>query len=153
MNKHRDPCIYALTTDAGDHFYVGRTKINAQNRLWEHNYRANSGHTAPVYARMREIGVGNVRVEILHSLAEGDDDKAIEAAWIKNLLDIGYQLVNAYGRDGTPDSWSVEQKERGVPSRRGVPTWIKGKTGDAAGWTEERKRAQSERIKVANNNK
>lgn len=145
MNKYKNPCVYVLADGAGVYFYVGRTTINEQNRLWEHNYRANSGHTAPVYEAMRTAGVENVRVEVLQRIQAGDDVKHIEATWIKRLIDDGYPLVNAYGRDGIPNSWSPEQKERGMPSRRGKPTWIKGKTGEEAGWTEERKRIQAER--------
>lgn len=145
MNKFEEPSVYALVAPGGGLFYVGRTMKNAQNRLWEHIYRARSDHPAPVYQRMREVGYQDVTYQVLHFLQEGEDAREIEAAWIKSLLDSGHDLVNAFGRDGRPDSWSPERIERGMPTRRGKPTWIKGKRGEEAGWTEERRRAQSER--------
>lgn len=153
MNKYRDPCIYSLVDEAGVPFYIGRTLTNAQNRLWEHNYRAKNGHPAPVYKRMREIGVDRVSYRVLRRLSDSDDARELEAEYIMILLNEGNDLANALGRDGRPDSWSEEQRRRGQPSRKGKPTWIKGKTGVEAGWTDERRARQSETMRLRRNAK
>lgn len=145
MNKYKDPSVYGLCDQNGRVFYVGRTGTNAQNRLWEHIYRARSGHMAPVYQMMRRIGYNTVTFKVLERIADDSQGKQVEAKWIKKLIDSGLQLMNQFGRDGVPDSWPQSLKEHGVPSRKGKPTWIKGKTGIEAGWTEERKQAQRDR--------
>lgn len=143
MNKFKKPSIYALTEPDGGFFYVGRTKLNSQNRLWEHIYRARINHSAPVYQKMNQVGVSNVTVIDLEYLSDDQDARMVEAWWIKSLIGSGYDIVNALARDGVPDSWSREMRERGMLSRRGIPTWIKGKKGEEAGWTQERRLAQS----------
>lgn len=153
MNHHKEPSIYALVAPDGGFFYVGRTTINAQNRLWEHIYRARSGHQAPVYQRMRELGIEMITYKVLQFVEEGDDPRELEARWIKKLLGDGIDLVNAWGRDGVPDSWSREYREKGQPSKRGKATWITGKTGEAAGWTPERRAQAAERMRELNKKK
>lgn len=142
MNKHKDPCIYGLTSDAGV-FYVGTTKTNAQNRLWEHIYRARSGHIAPVYQRMREIGLDNIGFTILRNLEPDDDALAIEASIIFDLLASGVDLSNQKARDGVPESMSAKSKALIGVANGGKPTWIKGLTGERAGWTDARRKEQS----------
>ncbi len=149
QNHLEEPSIYALVHD-GRFFYVGRTKLNAHNRWWEHRYRARINHPAPVYQKMRELGYEDVTYEILEFLTEDSNPKEREAWWIEELIGRGEPLVNAYGRDGIPDSWSQDQKSKGIPSRKGKATWIKGKTGIAAGWTPERRQAQAERMRNLN---
>lgn len=151
MNHHEDPAIYGLTAPDGGVFYVGRTSVNALNRWWQHKSRAASGHEAPVYARMREVGIENtswVIVERYGDIPDGISPRDREAWWIAKYIEAGADLVNSNGRDGVPDSWSSQQKERGVPSRKGKLTWIKGLTGEDAGWTDDRREAQSIRTKM-----
>lgn len=145
MNRYKEPAVYALK-HGGGFFYVGRTSSNALNRLWQHRARARGGHSAPVYEKMREVGVYEVEFEVLHYLSEEDDPREVEAGWISKLLSEGHELANQMGRDGVPDSFSESAKEKLSNSRRGRSTWIKGKTGEEAGWTEERKRAQGEAV-------
>lgn len=144
MNKHKDPAIYALTYE-GRVFYVGRTAVNALNRLWQHRYRAESGHPAPVYRWMREVGISNVTFEILERITKASEARKLEAFWIAKLIEEGQPLTNATGRDGIPDSISEDTKRQIGVSKRGKSTWIKGKTGEDAGWTEDRRQAQSDR--------
>lgn len=144
MNLYKEPCIYGLHHD-GRLFYVGYTSINALNRWWQHKSRANSGHTAPVYQKMRAVGIENVGWKILHPITAEDDPTALEATTIANLIESGHELVNEIGRDGVPNSFSEELRKRAGESKRGKPTWIKGKTGEEAGWTQERKAKMAER--------
>ena len=143
MNHYEDPCIYGLVHD-GRVFYIGYTSINALNRWWQHRSRANSGHGAPVYQYMRSVGVENVGWVVVRLLQDGEDAKAIEAAEIKRLLDEGKHLLNQIGRDGTPDSLPPEMKARIGLGNRGRKSWITGKTGEEAGWTEARRKATAE---------
>lgn len=94
MNHFEDPAIYAL--HAGDYLYayVGTTKINTKNRLWEHRYRARSGHNSPVYQWMREVGIDNVQIEVIAREADVTLRDALEVAAIAQLKDAGYPLVN-----------------------------------------------------------
>lgn len=145
VNKRRDPAIYALHSGDHKYFYVGFTMRNSDNRLYQHNYRARIGHPSPVYQRMREIGEGKVYVTNLQLLSGTDDAKAIEASWIRQLLKGGHPIVNELGRDGIPDSMSAAARKRVGDANRGRETWIKGKTGEEAGWTDERRAAAAER--------
>lgn len=146
MNHYEDPAIYGLTAPDGGVFYIGRTSVNALNRWWQHKSRASSGHAASVYVRMRDVGVQDtswVIIERYEDIPAGITPREREAWWILKYLEDGADLVNSNGRDGVPDSWSPEQKERGHASRRGKPTWVKGLTGEDAGWTPERRAEQS----------
>jgi hypothetical protein len=139
-NQERQPCVYGLR--AGSFYgYVGSTRVNSKTRLWEHRARARKGHTAPVYDWMREVGIDNVEI------VELDDDPTTETKWIDNLLSEGHPLRNQLGLDGNPHSWSKDMKRKVGDANRGKPTWIKGKRGEEAGWTQERRRAQSERFR------
>jgi len=150
VNTLRDPAIYAL--HAGDHVYryVGATTKNSQNRLYEHIYRARIGHMAPVYQWMREVGLDNVETVDLVKVHELRLLDILEATTIATLIADGYPLTNRLARDGRPGSMADETKQLVGKPKRGRPTWIKGKTGAAAGWTEERRKAQSERMKARN---
>jgi len=150
MNKFKDPAIYALRAGDGEIRYVGATKGNSKNRLWEHIYRANSGHRGPVYVWMREVGVRNVEVIDLEKIDDVSRIHEIEADWIRRLIEEGVDLVNQIARDGIVNSMSEESKKRIGSAKKGRDTWIKGKTGDAAGWTAERRAKQSARIRELN---
>lgn len=147
MNKHKEPAIYALYTEPGVYFYIGSTSKNSLNRLWEHNYRARNNHTAPVYQWMRSVGIENVKVVDLISLDGVTNTAELEAVTIANYLSAGHPLTNQIARDGVVGSMSDYSKQAIGVKNSGRPTWIKGKTGIEAGWTDERKAAQSERIK------
>lgn len=152
MNKFLAPCVYAL--HAGDFVfrYVGSTSKNSTNRLWEHNYRAGRDHQAPVYKWMREVGVENVRVVDLIKITADDDMPKVEASVIRQLIENGHPLLNAIARDGVPNSISPEMRSRIGQSRKGMPTWIAGKKGEEAGWTDERRARQSETMKARRRN-
>lgn len=139
-NSILDPAVYALMHNGGV-FYVGRTSINIEERMWQHVHRARSGHRAPVYEWMRDVGIANVSPEVLERLPFGSDPRAVEAAWIKRLIEQGADLKNRMGRDGTADSMPEDMKATMGASRRGKVTWISGKRGEEAGWTDERKAA------------
>lgn len=151
MNHYEDPAIYGLTAADGGVFYVGRTSVNTLNRWWQHKSRARSGHTAPVYVRMREVGiecVGWTVLEKFNDLPDGADPRDREAYWIERGLSLGWPLVNRLGTNGVADSWSAEMRSAGIPKRRGRPTWIKGKTGEEAGWTDERRTRHSREMQL-----
>jgi hypothetical protein len=147
MNKYLDPCIYALVVDDGKYCYIGSTSKNAQNRLWEHIYRARIGHISPVYEWMRFVGIENVRVEVLERIDDKHQRSAREAQLISELLLAGHELRNQLSRDGVIGSMSSSSRERISAKNKGKKTWISGKTGEDAGWTHERRAAQSARIK------
>lgn len=148
MNKFKDPAVYGLHAGDGEIRYVGATRGNSKNRLWEHIYRANSGHNAPVYQWMRNVGVRNVEVVDLEKISNLDDILEVEASWIKRLVDDGASLVNDKGLDGYPFSNGPHMRRSVSDSNQGRSTWIKGKTGLDAGWTPERRLAQSDRFKA-----
>lgn len=147
VNQRKDPAVYAL--HAGDfHFrYVGATTKNSQNRLYEHIYRARAGHTGPVYQWMREVGIRNVRVVDIEKITDLAAMGQREAQWIVTLLSSGHDLVNRLSRDGRVGSIAEESKPLMGAPRRGKPTWITGKHGAEAGWTDERRQRQSDRMK------
>lgn len=139
-NLARQPCVYGLR--AGSVFgYVGMTRVNMKTRLWEHRSRARSGHTAPVYDWMRSVGVDSVEI------VELSNNPAEEVLIISNLLADGHPLANQTSRDGVANSMSAAARARIGDAKRGRQTWIKGKTGEAAGWTDERREAASEAMK------
>ena len=143
MNKNlaRQPVVYGLR--AGGVFgYVGMTRVNMKTRLWEHRSRARSGHIAPVYGWMRAVGIDAVEI------VELDSNTRNETQWIVKLLADGHPLANQKARDGVENSMSAASKERIGAPRRGKDTWIKGRTGEAAGWTEARRAEQSARMKA-----
>jgi hypothetical protein len=148
MNKNsvRKPVIYGLIHDGG-FFYVGRTRTNLQERFWQHSYRARSGHNAPVYAYMREVGISNIEPVELEEISDWESSASLEAEWISKLINEGHALTNQLGRDGVPDSWSEEMRAKMSIIQSGRETWIKGKRGEGAGWTDERRAAQSARRK------
>lgn len=147
MNKHLDPCVYALHGDDGQIAYVGSTSKNATNRRWEHVYRARSGHSAPVYEWMREVGIDSVGVVVIAREPDPVLREALEVSSIVQLIEEGHPLVNQMSRDGRPGSMSQETKRRVGTANAGRATWIKGKRGEAAGWTAERRAAQSRRFR------
>lgn len=94
MNHFEEPCVYAL--HAGDHVYryVGSTRINALNRLWQHRYRARSGHNAAVYRWIREVGIDSVVIEPLYFENDTELREALEVATIVKLIGEGFPLTN-----------------------------------------------------------
>ncbi len=140
-----DPAIYGLTGPDGRVFYVGRSTRSARARWYEHRYRAKV-HPGPVYERWRELGYDNVSYIVLEENGTAESERE----WIEVLKFQGHPLVNQLSVDGIEGSWSDASKERVGRSNRGKATWIKGKTGEEAGWTPERRKAQSERIKAIN---
>lgn len=145
MNKFKDPAIYALHAGDGNYRYVGSTKTNSKNRLWEHIYRGNNGHEAPVYQWMRSVGVRNVEVVDLEKVDNVATILQAEMKWITRLLDEGFNLTNQMSRDGVLNSMSSESLLKSGAARKGRPTWIKGLHGEAAGWTDGRRQIMRER--------
>lgn len=127
-----------------------RPSVNSKNRLWQHIHRARSGHPSPVYEWMREVGLENVEVIDLEAVVETEDAEDLEAVWIARLIERGHPIVNRRGRDGIARSMAAESKALIGDKAKGRVTWIAGKTGDEAGWTDERRRAQSDRIRTRN---
>ncbi|AGY47141.1 GIY-YIG Endonuclease [Clavibacter phage CN1A] len=142
-NMNRQPCVYGL--EAGGFLYVGVTTVNPKTRWWGHRGRARGGHTAPVYERMREVGIDAVKIVVLEE-CEADRLEGRELFWIQKLKSEGHDLTNQIGADGKAKSMSASSRSRIGAAKAGKPTWIKGKTGAAAGWTPERKAAQRARI-------
>jgi hypothetical protein len=91
---------------------------------------------------MRTVGVDNVVIEEL------DSDVGNETFWISHLISQGHPIVNQIGRDGVRNSMSQESRQKISSARKGKATWIKGLRGEQAGWTEERRRAQGDRIRA-----
>lgn len=139
VNHRREPAVYALHTGDHRYFYVGATRKNSQNRLYQHVSRALEGHSAPVYVWMRTVGVRNVQAFDLESITDTTACEKIEAVWIQRLIREGHPLTNRIARDGVPHSVSRESVAISSATRRGKPTWIKGKRGEDAGWTDARR--------------
>lgn len=150
MNKHKNPAIYALYVDEGIYCYIGSTSANSTRRFYEHIYRARIGHSAPVYEWMRSVGLENVKIIDLISLVDVANPVELEAKTIANYIAAGHPLTNQIARDGVIGSMSESSKKRIGEKNGGKPTWIKGKHGIEAGWTDERKQAQSERFRQMN---
>ena len=146
MNKFRDPAVYALHAGDGVVRYVGSTSKNAQNRLWEHIYRARSGHTAPLYCWMREAGLDAVQVTVIARIDDSRLREVLEAATIAHYISEGCDLLNQMSRDGRPGSMSEAVRSRISAANAGKVTWIKGLRGEDAGWTPERRAEQSRRM-------
>jgi hypothetical protein len=153
VNYRKDPAVYALHTGDHRYFYIGTTTVNSQNRLYQHISRANHNHQAPVYKRMRELGVRSVVVTDLQPLLPGDNALEVEARWISDMIERGFPLCNQVAVDGIPHSLSVEMRAKIGASRRGVPTWTKGKTGAEAGWSQERREGAIARASLARANR
>jgi hypothetical protein len=94
INHFKDPAVYAL--HAGDFLfhYVGSTSVNSKNRLYQHISRAQSGHSAPVYQWMRDVGVRNVQVVDLVKESDPELLDAFEISAIVQLRDEGHPLEN-----------------------------------------------------------
>ena len=150
MNKRsiRKPVIYGLAHNGG-FFYVGKTGANLAERFWQHTHRARSGHRSPVYVYMREVGISNVEPIELEEVLDWNTSDEMEIRWIKKLASEGHALTNQISTDGIPGSWSDAMKQKMSIIQRGKDTWIKGKTGADAGWSDERREAQSARRKGA----
>jgi hypothetical protein len=141
VNQRFTPAIYALHTGDHNYSYVGSTSRNSDNRLYQHISRAQHGHMAPVYVWMRDVGIRNVQVIDLELVADKQVRQTHEAEWIARLISEGYPLTNELARNGVADSLSEELKKRMSETRKGKPTWITGKQGEEAGWTEARRLA------------
>lgn len=148
MNKNmqRESVIYALHDGQGNFGYIGSTRVNPKTRWWEHRSRARSGHSAPVYVWMRQVGIEKIDIEVLENIPEGIDPHVLEVVHIKQMLELGHPIQNQIGRDGVPHSNNERMKKLLSEKRRGKPTWIKGKSGLEAGWTDERRQSQRERF-------
>lgn len=149
-NMKRERVVYALHDGRGNYGYIGTTGVNTKTRWWEHRSRARGGHPAPVYDWIRSIGVDNVQIETLCNVPDEIEPHLIEVEFITKFLNDGHPIQNQIGRDGVPHSNGERMKQSLSNQRRGKPTWIKGKRGIEAGWTDERKRAQAERFKKMN---
>jgi hypothetical protein len=147
QNMQREPVIYALLDNLGRYGYVGSTKVNPKTRWWEHRSRAKNNHPAPVYEWMRSVGIDNVKIEVLERIGFDDDAHLIEVRHIDRLLAEGHPIQNQIGRDGVPYSNASRMRQILSEKRKGRPTWIKGRRGVDAGWTEERKRQQAETMR------
>jgi len=147
VNKHKQPAIYALYSEDGVYCYIGSTSKNSQNRLWEHKYRARNNHSAPVYQWMRSVGIENVQVIDLVSLFGVSNAAELEAVTIANYISAGHPLTNQIARDGVVGSMSESSKQLIGDKNAGKKTWITGRRGFDAGWTDERRAAQSEHMK------
>jgi len=153
VNNRIDPAVYGLHAGDEVYFYVGFTTKNSDNRRYEHIYRARSGHAAAVYDRIREIGLANLCVTDLVKISDVSSGKRVEAEKIKELIDLGFPIRNTLGRDGVPDSLPEEMRSTMASTRRGKATWIKGKTGEDAGWTDSRRLAMSESARIRAENR
>lgn len=137
--SERRPVVYGLR--AGESFgYVGSTTVNLTHRWWQHKSRARTGHQAPVYEWMRLVGIENVQAV---ELATGEDLRKLEHEVIVRLRSQGHPLNNQSGIDGVPNSMSYRSRQKLSAARRGHDSWIKGKRGEDAGWTAERRAAFS----------
>lgn len=145
-NMERERVVYGLHAGDGMFGYIGSTEVNAKTRWWEHRSRARAGHNAPVYEWMRESGVDQIDFEIIERVTTDEDVLNAEARVIAQYLMDGHPLANQKALDGVPDSMSEASKRRIGDPKKGKATWIKGKTGLDAGWTPERRAAQSARI-------
>ena len=142
----RETVIYALKDSNGNIGYIGSTKVNAKTRYWEHRSRARNMHSAPVYEWIRQVGVDSFAYFVIEELDSAADISQVEANWIKKLIQEGHPLQNQISRDGVPSSNGQRMKDILSSKRKGKPTWIKGLKGEAAGWTEERRKMQSRRL-------
>lgn len=143
VNNFRRPSVYGLHSGDGIIRYVGSTAKNSKNRLYEHIYRANSGHAGPVYQWMRSAGVRSVEVLDLELVDDTSALPLVEARWIVDLLSQGNDLMNQTSRDGRVGSMSAASRSRIGDANRGKATWIKGLHGEEAGWTRSRREGQS----------
>ena len=150
-NMTRECVIYALEDKAGNIGYIGSTKVNAKTRWWEHRSRARAGHAAPVYDWIRSIGIDNLQYRVLKSVQEIAEVEKVEASLIKSFIESGHPIQNQMGRDGVPKSHTERTKKIVSEKKKGKPTWIKGKRGEEAGWTEERRARQSQTMKARKN--
>lgn len=150
MNKNMqsESVIYALKDSVGNYGYIGSTRVNAKTRWWEHRSRARQGHAAPVYDWMRKSGIDSIEIEILEHIEPDVNADELEARLIKQFIDDGHPIQNQISRDGIPNSNGSRMKKILSESKKGKPTWIKGKRGIEAGWTEERRRKQAERMRL-----
>jgi hypothetical protein len=146
-NMERETVIYALIDSSQNVGYVGSTTVNTKTRYWEHRSRARSGHKAPVYDWIRSVGIDTFSYIELERFDGDVDVQVAEAAWIKKLIDEGHPLTNQVARDGIPRSNGERMKQILSEQRKGKPTWIKGKKGLDAGWTEERRKLQAVRLR------
>jgi len=147
MNKLKDPAVYALLAGDGQIRYVGSTSQNATTRLWEHISRARAGHPSPVYQWMRSVPLESISVVVVAREHDPSTREALEASVIKQFLDEGHPLVNRLSRDGRLNSMAPESRALIGAKAKGRDTWTKGKRGEAAGWTPERRARQSERMR------
>ena len=147
-NMQRERVVYALHDGFHNYGYVGTTTVNMKTRWWEHRSRARSGHAAPVYDWIRKIGIDNLQIEKLQDVPAGVDPHLIEVKHIKQLLDDGHPIQNQIGRDGVPHSNADRMKKILSEKKAGKETWIKGKRGLEAGWTDQRKKQQAERFSM-----
>jgi len=149
-SRAEEPCVYALHGGDGLYAYVGSTSKSAKTRLWEHVSRARAGHSAPVYVWMSAVGIDSVTIEVI--AVENNDAvrNALEVSTIVQLAAEGFPLVNQKSRDGVEGSMSSSSKLRIGAAMAGRTPWVKGRHGEDAGWTPERRRAQSERIRAIN---
>lgn len=99
MNHFENPAVYALHGGDGRLRYVGSTRVNSTNRMYQHAYRARAGHQAPVYKWMREVGIGKVQIiDLLHE-TDLTTLAALEQVAIEHLIAEGHDLVNSlHGR-------------------------------------------------------
>lgn len=121
MNHHKDPAVYAL--HAGDFLfrYVGSTSVNSQNRMYQHAYRARSGHGAQVYQWIRSVGIENVRVVDLIHETDPVMRNALEVCAIVQLADEGHPLVNSLWIKGDGDQVASNEYRRRVSAARAKP--------------------------------
>ena len=147
-NMQREPVIYGLYDADGNCGYIGSTKVNPKTRWWEHRSRARKNHSAPVYQWMRSVGIDSVQIKSLCDIPSDIDAAELETKYIKEMLDAGHPIQNQIGRDGKPHSNADRMKQILSEKKRGKPTWIKGKRGADAGWTEERRRRQAETVRL-----
>jgi hypothetical protein len=85
---------YVLSLGDGVPMYVGFTRSSLRKRMHAHRHCARSGHTTPIYAWMREVGVENVVIEEVEVTESRDLGEASEIRWIEHLRSRGYALLN-----------------------------------------------------------
>ncbi|HBD4848196.1 TPA: GIY-YIG nuclease family protein [Shigella flexneri] len=133
-STHPTPVIYALHSGDLQHRYVGTSK-NHTRRLYEHRSRARHGHSAPVYQWMRDVGIHNIHMVILEPSPTREEANRIEAKWIAQLLQLGYNLLNEDARDGIPHSKSPRGMQNLQLGQRTTPSTARPVTVNGTRYT------------------
>lgn len=110
--------IYKITNTVTDHYYYGSTTMSLEDRLQGHKSDAIERKSTKAYGKFLEVGLKNLRIELVQKCPDIEDLKMIENTYIKPVYKTDPLCLNsnlAIREEETKEkykhNWLIKDKE------------------------------------------